>query len=464
MNARRWLPWLVFAAFVPLAVGPLVVYPGEKDVEYPAIERPVFNHFPPKAYRLAEPGDTLDKAAMYIAAFGLLLAARGLIASERRPAWLGATCALAGLYWLAAAPSPTFDGWHGWSWRAIADPATPAALRAGLAAAALALLAGMAWGLRSLPAGSLRSNWGLTTIAVAGIAWRIVGFPDPEPWGYFTRWGLIFGVSAFNLILLRNLPPRLNARNLFGGALVVAGTIALAFLGRWVTWNHRPLERLRVTDPGRVHISALPTMKGLEIAQARHGYKTIINLFPEIGHRANPKAHLERQFAVDHGIRYLESPGTDDEGEVFLEETLRLARDPEAWPILVHCHGCMDRTPAWAGIYRFVIKGEPLLGIIQEIERHRGDRPKGMIYLLYNRVLAKYAPERHRGDPTARILEQCAAGVRDPYHELKARAEAREESPEIPQAHSDDPPNPAERALAKDPGLPDQHHDAGGDR
>lgn len=466
MNVRRWIPWLILAALVPLAAWSLVVYPSEPDAEYPAIVRPVFNHYPPKAYRLAEPGDTLDRAGMYVAALGLMFAVRGLVAGGRCAVWLGAICALAGLYWLAAAPSPTFDGWHGWSWSAIANPAAPISLRIGLALAVLVLVAGSIVGLRCVPADRLRADWGLIAVMFVGIAWRIVGYPDPEPWGYFPRCGLIFGLAAFDLLLLKNSPPRLDLKNVFGGGLVVAGAVALAYVGCWVTWNHRPLERLRVAEPGRIYISAVPTIPGLEIAQGRHGYKTIINLFPESGPQANPKAHLERQFAADHGIRYLESPGTEDESEVFLEETLRLARDPEAWPILVHCHGCMDRTPAWMGIYRFVVQGKPLLDILQEIERHRGDRPKGMIYLLYNRVLPKYAPERHRDDPTARILEERAAGVRDPYHELQARAKARGNSPDIPRAHSDDPSaaDPAQLPVAQDPGLPDQHLNAGGDR
>ncbi len=59
-------------------------------------------------------------------------------------------------------------------------------------------------------------------------------------------------------------------------------------------------------------------------------------------------------------------------------QTLALAQDPSAWPILVHCHGCMDRSPAWMGIYRFVVQGRPLLEVMQEIERHRGLPAQGV--------------------------------------------------------------------------------------
>ena len=109
------------------------------------------------------------------------------------------------------------------------------------------------------------------------------------------------------------------------------------------------------------------------------------------------------------------APGDTTQSEAFLDETLRLAQDPSAWPILVHCHGSMDRSPAWMGIYRFVVQGRPLREILQEIERHRGVRPKALVTLLYNRVLPKRAPERFEVDPTAQELVRNAQGSLDPF-------------------------------------------------
>ena len=71
----------------------------------------------------------------------------------------------------------------------------------------------------------------------------------------------------------------------------------------------------------------------------------------------------------------------------------------------------MDRSPAWMGIYKFVVKGRPLLEVMQEIERHRGYRPKASVILLYNRVLPLRAGERYRADPTAALLRRCALGA-----------------------------------------------------
>jgi hypothetical protein len=70
----------------------------------------------------------------------------------------------------------------------------------------------------------------------------------------------------------------------------------------------------------------------------------------------------------------------------------------------------MDRSPAWMGIYRFVVQGRPLLEILQEIEAHRGYRPKSSVTLLYNRVLEPRAPDHYRADPTTAKLREYAHG------------------------------------------------------
>ena len=51
---------------------------------------------------------------------------------------------------------------------------------------------------------------------------------------------------------------------------------------------------------------------------------------------------------------------------------------------------------------------------MQEIERHRGYRPKASVILLYNRVLPPRAGGRYWNDPTATRLRECAAGTVDP--------------------------------------------------
>ena len=72
------------------------------------------------------------------------------------------------------------------------------------------------------------------------------------------------------------------------------------------------------------------------------------------------------------------------------------------------------------GIYRFVVQERPLIEIMQEIERHRGYRPKASVTLLYNRVLPPRAGARYWADPTATLLRQCANGITDPMIAIRA--------------------------------------------
>ena len=66
----------------------------------------------------------------------------------------------------------------------------------------------------------------------------------------------------------------------------------------------------------------MPTYRGLEVAQRRHGFKTIINLFPEHTDAAKPR--FPGGAAVRPRARdpYLLSPEDPDEADAFLDRTL----------------------------------------------------------------------------------------------------------------------------------------------
>ena len=167
--------------------------------------------------------------------------------------------------------------------------------------------------------------------------------------------------------------------------------------------------------PGRLYFSAMPTLSGLKLAQERYHFRTIINLFPEHSPEQSPYWPDELRFAREHGVNYVGNPSQDGTGgETFVAQTLELARDPASWPVLVHCHASMDRSPAWMGMYRFVVQGWPLADALREIERHRGLRPKASVTVLYTQLLPDLAPERCLQDPTFALLEECVAGTRDP--------------------------------------------------
>jgi hypothetical protein len=426
---QRFWPWAVLAAFLGVAVWHDVDFSEVADPEFPGVVRPFFNRRPPAAYRLAEPGDTLDRVALYASSVSLGIALVALSARWRARSelalWPSALAISVAAAWHASTPAPSFDGWHGLGWRVIADSSAPAWLRMVLLGCGLSLLGVITldgvrlwperWNL--LDEAKRRGNLRLLAASFVLILLRQAEIPGVEPVGYWPRCSFVIGMVGFGLVLVRSSPFLGQAgwvRPTFRLALASAVTIAT---GIGVTIYHRPLARLHAVVPGRIYISAMPTYAGLAIEQDRLHFRTIINLFDEASTQASPRHAEEIRFVRDHGLRYLGSPSDGMESDRFLDETLALAQDPTAWPILVHCHGCMDRSPAWMGIYRFLVQGRPLDAIFREIEAHRGSRPKAIVTLQYNRKLQPRVPEKYAADPTGRLLIECGAGVPDPFQD-----------------------------------------------
>jgi predicted protein tyrosine phosphatase len=423
---RRFWPWLVLGLTVIPAVWHVLDFEEDIDVEFPAVVRPTFSRVPPSAYRLAEPGDTLDRIMIYFSAAAVVLSTSGLVFRRGGGLWPAAFAISAGALWYSGTPGPAFDGWYGLGWRSIASPQAPAGVRFALLAAALAIGSAIAINIYAqrrrlmdfLGRARARGTMSLWVAAAVLAMLRQVEIPGVEPVGYWPRWAMIWAMLALDLALLIEVAPLVKARlhKLLLVPAVPAVWLLLVIGAIDLTWYHRPLARLRAVEPGKIYMSAMPTKRGLEVEQARIPFRTIINLFPEATALGSPLSPAELQFAREHGIGYLGSPSDPSEAasSAFLDETLALAEDPSAWPILVHCHGCMDRSPAWMGIYQFLVKERPLLEIMQEIERHRGYRPKASVILLYNRVLAARAGARYRADPTAAVLRRCAEGTIEP--------------------------------------------------
>ncbi len=427
--------WLALVVMTFAAVWHAVDFSDTPDTDFPKVVRPHFNTHPPAAYRLAEPGDTLDRVGLYLAGASLALTLVGLAriarsrhdgSSESWLLWPTATAiAMAGT-WYAATPGPSFDGWHGLGWRTILDSSAPLFTRLPLLVGASALVSVVVVNLarswperRQLWASALKARvLGLSIVAGFLVAGRQVEVDWLEPVGYWPRCAFDLGFMAFALAVIRAKPAGgrpVRARLTLGFALswglIVVGGVMLATY-------HRPIARLRPVVPGRIYISAMPTYRGLSIERKRIGFKTIINLFDEASTQASPYHVDELRFVREHGLRYLGSPSDGLESDHFLDETFALAQDPDAWPILVHCHGCMDRSPAWMGMYRFLVEKKPLASVLREIEQHRGNRPKAVVTLQFNRKLPKRAPEQFFNDPTGAVLFRCAEGTTDPFHLL----------------------------------------------
>lgn len=417
------IAWATLAISALPAIWTISVFPKDVDGEFPDVVRPYFSSRPPAAYRLAEPGDTLDRVGLYIASACIALSVAGwrrsLGQSRRLNPWISAFAVSVAIAWFCATPWPTFDGWYGWGWQAIGNPSAPTRLRVILALCAIVLVV-----TGTLPLVVNRSEWrgqfvelrrrkcvGLFLLGFFLLAARFVPWPPIEPIGYWPRWCLIWGMMAFGTVLIRLQPELRGGRWLSRYAPAAIACLALIWGGLRVIEHHRVIPRLRTVVPGRVYISAMPDYRTLSIAQERHHFKTIINLFPENTPQRSPLLDGEYRFAQERGLTLVMNPGDPAGSDEFLQKTLDIARDPNAWPILVHCHACMDRAPSWMGIYRFVVQGWPLDAILRETEQHRGLRPKASVTLLFNQVLPWLAPERYERDPTAQLLRQCARGT-----------------------------------------------------
>lgn len=463
LSAGRWIrgiPWFIAASLFAIAVVlPFSTLKEEVDTDFPDVQRGVFSAYSPMVYRLAEPGDTLDRVGVYLASLGLVVTSLGGWRSRDR-LWLSGWCAVLLTAWVAACPWPTFDGWHGLNPRALFEPTTPIYLKLVQVALLLGIsvmMIGPLWSARGRIAKSDRSLSLLFVTASACGVYRIVAWPDPDPTGYWPRWALILGLTLFLGGLIRVFPFQRRREALWLSlglkSLQFSAVAGLILLGLWSIWLHRPLNRLKVIEPGRVYISAMPTYGGLEVAQARHQFKTIINLFNENGRQRHPNSPDEKRFVAERGLRYIERPDADTDSEIgeleFIKATLAVARDPKAWPVLVHCHGCMDRTPAWAGLYRFLDQGWSLTEVMTEIERHRGLRPKGSVYLLYNWALPQLAAQRFNADPTSKLLKAATAWSVDPYQ--ASRSEPRESSDETIGVHRQTRRSSSARLLGSSP-------------
>jgi hypothetical protein len=426
-------PWLILALATVPAIWYVFDYESDIDPEFPRVVRPTFNTYPPPAYRFAEPGDTIDHIAIYVASAALVISAWGLFRGFGKRLWMAALALSLAGYWHAATPGPLLDGWHGIGWRVMLDSSAPWVLRLAIAAlaAGFALLF-----IRGMAGTSIGNHWrsaraagiaGLLATAAAHLGLRQVGWVDREPLGFWPRWIFVWGLLAWALALLRvalRVAPEILPK--WRRSAVIAGLVlawlALDFNGRGILWYQRPLHRLREVVPGRLYISAMPTYDGLALAQQRHHFRTVVNLFPEYTPERSPLLTDELRFVRDHGLAYVGNEQDDDpSGGQFIARTLAVAQDPAAWPVLVHCHASMDRSPAWMGLYRYVVQGWSLADALREIEQHRGLRPKASVTLLYNRVLPLLAPQRAAQDPTLALLRRCAQGTDDPALGLVSR-------------------------------------------
>src|SRR3954447_3773473 len=309
--ARLW-PWLVLALCTLPSIWYVVDFEDDLDPEFPAVLRPTFSKFPAPAYRFADAGDTIDHIAVYVASATIVLAGWGLYRSRGDRLWLAAlVLSLAG-FWHAATPAPLMDGWHGLGWRVVTDSSAPLVVRVVLAMTGGAFAVTLAWCLWNAGTAGAWTNArergikDLLIYSLIMIILRQFGWLDREPFGFWPRWVYVWGLLAWAMALLRVAPraPSSWPRGAVMTVLVIIWLL-LDFTGRGLFWYQRPIHRLREVVPGRIYLSAMPTPWGLELAQERHHFRTIIDLFPEYTPERSPLWPAELRFVREHGMNYV---------------------------------------------------------------------------------------------------------------------------------------------------------------
>ena len=212
---RRFWPWAILALLIAPAVWHVVDYENDLDPEFPRVERPTFSKMPPASYRLAEPGDTIDHLGLYAASIGIVLSllSRLAVGNDRKTArlWEAAFALSAVAFWHACAPGPWPDGTRGLGWRNLIERDAPPRLRLTLliGAAVSAIMIGRgvieivgAW-RQCISIAKRKRIFGFLLVAAVLVATRQCEIPGVEPVGYWPKWAFFWGLSAFDLALIR---------------------------------------------------------------------------------------------------------------------------------------------------------------------------------------------------------------------------------------------------------------------
>ncbi len=127
----------------------------------------------------------------------------------------------------------------------------------------------------------------------------------------------------------------------------------------------RTLYNFGTVEPGHIYRSAQPSPLFLRWLVARRGIRTLINL-------RGRTPGFESAFAARHGLRLYSfnlsarRPPTQADVERFL----RILRDPENYPLAVHCRNGVDRTGYMLGTYRVAVMGWEVDHATREMNRY----------------------------------------------------------------------------------------------
>lgn len=124
-------------------------------------------------------------------------------------------------------------------------------------------------------------------------------------------------------------------------------------------------RRLREVTPGVFYRSGQMTAKGFEVAVARYGLRTIVNLqdeFPDPNVQTgflSSSSIKETALCSKLGVRYvyiapdlIPRRHVPEQRPRAIDRFLAVLDDPSAYPILIHCKAGLHRTGVMTAVYR----------------------------------------------------------------------------------------------------------------
>jgi len=153
---------------------------------------------------------------------------------------------------------------------------------------------------------------------------------------------------------------------------MVAVVVVLITVGLAASkWYH--VRNFGVVRRGLLYRSAQPSRRGVAVLAKRHGIKTIVNLRPPTEKAEVGWYQAESDAARRHGIVLIDLPvragviPSDRDVRAFLD----ICRDPDNYPILVHCEAGAVRTGFLVGVFRMQLDGWTFEQTMREMLHHR---------------------------------------------------------------------------------------------
>ncbi|MGE3316997.1 MAG: hypothetical protein AB7O26_17915 [Planctomycetaceae bacterium] len=154
--------------------------------------------------------------------------------------------------------------------------------------------------------------------------------------------------------------------------IVAAALLAVLIAGGWSYRQHQRYKHFAVHDPGMVFRAAWLEPDAISELIETHQIRTVVNLCMP-GEMGDARWDDEREAVTQAGARLVMEPLSTsiEANDPSVAEQIEILRNPNNYPLLVHCQHGVTRTAKFLLIYDIVFRGlsadeslesQPLLG------------------------------------------------------------------------------------------------------